>query len=119
MDDPICKDFPHFQELLEIIRDFMLVMHPSQPNTNGSTENLPPQYPHSNTELSRRKSAGDVFRFIGGMSVFVDEPEGPTRQNTHNTVASEIDAPSVASEMINTIPRLLGRIPSVSQSPRP
>lgn len=109
MKDPACKDFPHFQELLEIIRGFMLVIHPGHPDTQGSTENLPPQNSYSNNELSRRKSAGDVFRFIGGMSVFADEPEGPTRQNTHNTMAAEVNAPYSTSEIRDTIPRLLSR----------
>lgn len=113
MDDPTCKDFPHFQELLRIIRDFMLVVQPGHPNAHGSTENLPPQHSSSNNELSRRKSAGDVFRFIGDMSVFSDEPEGLTRQNTHNTVVSPVHTPSNASELINDIPGLLGQNPSV------
>ncbi|KAH7068350.1 kinase-like domain-containing protein [Paraphoma chrysanthemicola] len=106
MDDPTCKDFPHFQELLAIIRDCMLVVHP---DAHDSTENLARQHSYPSNALSRRKSAGDVFRFIGGMSVFVDEPEGPTRQNTHNTLASEVNAFSAASEMIEAIPRLLDR----------
>ena len=70
----------------------MLVVHPGPPETHDSTRNLPPQHSYPK-ELSRRKSAGDVFRSIGGMSVFIDELEGPTRQNTHDTMASEVYAP--------------------------
>lgn len=85
----------------------MLVVRPAQPDVHSGSDSLSLQQSISNSGLSRRKSSGDVFRFLGDMTIFAHEQPEYSRQNTHNTLAHGGHDHYPASEMIGSIPGIL------------
>jgi hypothetical protein len=113
LESPTCKQFAHFQELLKIVRDMMLVVHPTRPVThNDGGDNLSLQKSQSGSGITRRKSSGQVADFLSSMSVFANDIEELSRQNTR-----DFNAASAGSEMIGSIPGILQASTSPPQSP--
>ena len=112
MDDPTCQEFQHFKELLGIIRDKMLVVHPSRPATHDGTNDLSLQRSQSGSGLERRKSSGQVADSLASMSVFENDVVDVSRQNT-----LDLNAPSTETRFIRSIPDILQASTSTPHSP--
>ena len=112
LDDPTCQEFQHFKELLGIIRDKMLVVHPSRPATHDGTNDLSLQRSQSGSGLERRKSSGQVADSLASMSVFENDVVDVSRQNT-----LDLNAPSTETRFIRSIPDILQASTSTPHSP--
>ena len=112
LDDPTCQEFQHFKELLGIIRDKMLVVHPSRPATHDGTNDLSLQRSQSGSGLERRKSSGQVADSLASMSVFENDVVDVSRQNT-----LDLNAPSTETRFIRSIPDILQASMSSPHSP--
>jgi hypothetical protein len=109
---PICETHKHFQELLEIIRDKMLVIHPSHPDSHNTSTDLSLQRSQSGSGLTRRKSSGQVADFLGSLSVFENDVVEISRQNT-----LDLNTTSRESGIIRSIPDILSGSTSGPQTP--
>ena len=105
-------EFQHFKELLGIIRDKMLVVHPSRPATHDGTNDLSLQRSQSGSGLERRKSSGQVADSLASMSVFENDVVDVSRQNT-----LDLNAPSTETRFIRSIPDILQASTSPPHSP--
>lgn len=100
---PKCIEFDQFKEILETIRDKMLIVHPTNPrNYNRGNDELSLQKSRSGSGLPRRKSSGQVADCLRSMSVFANDVVDLSRQNTRDLNASPAE-----SSMMRSIPDVL------------